>query len=164
MALSRGLTAGESALASSVFADAVDCATVRIFGAGFGRFAVTVGSSLFVPSGLAAVDYATGQPLMQSFFIHEMTHVWQFQTRPLWTLASWARALASGGYGPGLPGYRYALPLADWNSLNLEQQASVVEHAYLLREGFRSGVPTGAQSRDYAGRTPFPRLDRTGRS
>ena len=155
----RHLTSREIALVASVFGEAVDCGRVRIVsGGGFGRFAVTLGSHILVPRTLAHADYAIEHPALRGFLIHELVHVWQFQTRPLWTVASWAGVAMSGGYGRGLPGYRYALPLAAWERLNLEQQASAVEHAYLLREGFRRGVPIGARLGDYAGATPFERL------
>ncbi len=152
----RGLTPGEIALARSVFGEAIAYARVRIASGGFGPFAVTTGSRINIPLGGRSDDFADEPPLRRAFFIHEMVHVWQFQTRPLWTLASWARVALSGGYGPGLPGYAYALPLADWRALNLEQQASAVEHAFLLQGGHRHpATPAGGRLASYSGRTPF---------
>ncbi len=158
--MSRRLTAREAAMAAGVFGEAIDYARVRVGRGGFGRFAVTLGSRILAPPHLASPDYAAEPAAVRALFIHELTHVWQFQTRALPTLASWARVVARGGYGPGLPGYRYRLPLPDWRSLNLEQQASVVEHAYLLREGHgpTAAMPPGARLERYAGLTPFPRL------
>ncbi len=121
-----------------MFGDAVRLEQVRLHGGGFGGFAVTLGSHLFLPQHLAGDDVSGADLFSQALLVHELTHVWQFQTRPLATLASWARVVASGGYGPGLPGYRYTLPLGAFDALNLEQQASVVEHAFLLRAGRRS--------------------------
>ncbi len=152
----RGLTDGEMALARSVFADAIVYARVRIASGGFGPFAVTTGSRINIPVGAYSNDFAGERPLMQAFFIHEMVHVWQFQTRPLWALFSWARVALGGGYGPGLPGYAYDLPLDDWGALNLEQQASAVEHAFLLQVGHRHpATPAGGRLASYSGRTPF---------
>ena len=129
---------------------------MRIAGGGFGPFAVTLGSTVNMPRAAAAADFSRERPLTQAFFIHELTHVWQFQTRPLATLASWAKVALAGGYGPGLPGYRYDLPLAPWERLNLEQQASVVEHAFLLQGGHRSrATPAGARLDHYRSATPF---------
>jgi hypothetical protein len=129
---------------------------VRVHGGGFGPFAVTVGSRLFLPLHLRADDFATADVMLQALFVHELTHVWQFQTRPLWTLASWARAVLTGGYGPGLPAYRYRLPFGRFHRLNLEQQASLVEHAFLLRRGRRSpAMPPAARLADYEA-APFP--------
>ena len=88
--------------------------------------------------------------------MHELVHVWQFQTHTPWTLWSWASTLLRGGYGAGLPGYRYDLPLQDFSRLNLEQQASVVEHAFLLKVGQRGGrMPWGLSAADLS-EAPFP--------
>ena len=154
--MARPLTPGERRLAKSVFADAVRLDQVRVHGGGFGAFAVTLGAHLFMPRHLASDDLSSADLLSQALLVHELMHVWQFQTRPVATLASWAAVAASGGYGPGLPGYRYSLPLAAFASLNLEQQASVVEHAFLLRAGRRSSrMPQGACAADFAA-SPFP--------
>ena len=154
--MARVLTPGERRLAEDVFGDAVRLDEVRLHRGGFGAFAVTLGSHLFLPPHLTSDDYALADPLAQALLVHELTHIWQFQTRPLATLASWARVMMSGGYGPGLPGYRYALPLAAFEDLNLEQQASVVEHAFLLRAGHRSRrMPEGISAVDLTA-SPFP--------
>ncbi len=155
-AMARGLTPGERRLAQAVFGDAVRLDPVRLHGGGFGAFAVTLGSRLFLPKHLASDDFAAAGLGAQALLVHELTHVWQFQTRPFSTLASWAGVVAKGGYGPGLPGYRYTLPLGDFVALNLEQQASVVEHAFLLRGGSRSGrMPARLCAADLAA-SPFP--------
>ena len=154
--MTRPLTEAEIALARRVFGAAIDYDRVRIAQGGLGRFAVTTGSRINVPAALGSDDFARARPLTQAFFIHEMTHVWQFQTRPLWTLSSWAGVALTGGYGAGLKGYRYALPIAPWPTLNLEQQASVVEHAFLLQAGHRSpATPPGARLDHYSAATPF---------
>ncbi len=77
------------------------------------------------------------------------------QTGPLRAIASWAQVVTAGGYGPGLPGYRYALP-AQWRALNLEQQAAVVEDMVRLGAGLttRHG-PANAKIEDYRGLAPF---------
>ena len=68
----------------------------------------------------------------------------------LWTLASWVKVAASGGYGRGLAAYRYSIPFV-WDRLNLEQQARVVEHGWLLQRGVRTAaMPDGAVAGDYA--------------
>jgi hypothetical protein len=154
--MGRRLTEGEARLAQRVFGGAIIDRRIRISGGGFGPFAVTVGSRLFLPRHLQPGDFSRAEAMLQGLFVHELTHVWQFQTKPLWTLLSWARAVLSGGYGPGLPAYRYSLPLEPFERLNLEQQASVVEHAFLLRMGRRSpATPPGARLLDYA-EAPFP--------
>jgi hypothetical protein len=152
----RALTLEELALARAVFGDAIDAASVRLRPGGFGRFAVTLGSTIYLPAELARSDFARAGPFSQAFLVHELVHVWQWRARPLRTLASWCRAALTGGYGPGLPAYRYTLPVGDFGRLGLERQASVVEHLFLLRRGVRSSsMPPDAQLRDLD-LTPFP--------
>lgn len=156
----RPLTPGEAALARSVFGEAIDYARVRILVRPGAGYAVVLGSVITFPELNARADFSDAPLQVQAWFVHEMTHVWQFQTAPLRTLASWAKTVLTGGYGPGAPAYRYALPVERWDRLGLEQQASVVEHAFLLRRGFKvASLPAGALLQDYAGRTPFEGLE-----
>ena len=149
---------------------------VRLHAHGLGGFAVTLGRRVLFPHG-PPEDFAAEPLQVQAWLVHELTHAWQFQTAPARTLASWARVAGSGGYGPGLPGYRYPWPPPPWAALNLEQQASLVEHAFLEREtrprfGAASAPPrdsiqpadarpdmaNGASPTRYAGLTPFEAL------
>ena len=72
-------------------------------------------------------DFSTSPLHRQALFIHEMTHVWQTQTRGDWYLVTrrmpWAK-------------YDYALkPGWKLEQYGIEQQARIVEHAFLLRNG-----------------------------
>ena len=154
---SRPLTRGEAALALAVFGDTIALDRVRLHGGGFGRFAVTLGSHIFLPDTLARADFSGAELGAQALLIHELVHAWQFQQRPLNTLASWAATLVSGGYGPGLPCYRYTLPITEFGRLGLERQASVVEHLFILRGGARSpSMPAGLTVEGLAAVVPFP--------
>lgn len=143
----RRLTDGERALAASVFGEALDTRRLRVVtGAPTGGWAVVLIRLMVFP--VAVADFAAQPPLIRAWFVHELTHAWQFQTRPLWTLMSWFRLLLTGGYIGG-GGYRYVLPI-DWPRLNLEQQAEVVEHRYLFSLGIRTGdMPEAATLDDY---------------
>ena len=88
--LGRRLTDGELVLARRVFGDAVRLEAVRLHAGGFGGFAVTLGSHLVLPPDLARSNLATAGAAAQGLLVHELVHVWQFQTRPAWALASWA--------------------------------------------------------------------------
>jgi hypothetical protein len=130
----RRLSPGEEALAASVFGQAIDLVRVRLQ-PWPGPFGMVLGSLVLLPPGMPD-DFAEAGRRMQSFLLHELTHVWQFQTRPWWTLKSWAGVFVSGGYGRGLPGYRLP-PQWAWATLNLEQQARAVEIGWMagdLRE------------------------------
>lgn len=131
----RPLTPGETDLAREVFGEALDYAPIRFLPAPwpFDR--------AFVPGGWFGRDWIvwpaqglpddlSAAPLgMQSTFIHELTHVWQAQR---------GVNLLIGKLKAGDSKASYAYPLAadcDWNHLNIEQQAMVVEHRFRLSRG-----------------------------
>ncbi len=151
----RKLTLGETALARSVFGEALDLKPVRLWFHGLPtRFAMTLGPVITMP-GAVRPDFSAEGAEIQAWLIHELVHVWQMQTAPRRAIASWAKVLLSGGYGPALPGYRYALP-ARWDALNLEQQAALVEDMMRLSAGRRPRHgPATATLVDYRGMTPF---------
>ncbi|WP_313245231.1 PAAR domain-containing protein [Stenotrophomonas rhizophila] len=83
----RGLTPGEIDMARLVFGDAVDYAQVKVHNHGYWMFfgfqnkdtAVTPNGEMYFPKGIYKDDYSTDSVGFQQFFIHEMTHVWQYQ-------------------------------------------------------------------------------------
>ncbi len=142
-------------LSRRVFGDALDPYRVRVARLPRGRLAFVVGRTIHM-SPAAPADLAAAPPWAQAWLAHELTHVWQFQTRPWRTLGSWLGVLLSGGYGPGAPGYRYRLPLTSWDDYNLEQQARLVEHSVLLQLGAGApDLPQGATLSEYRKIIPF---------
>ena len=130
----RPLGAGEIALARTMFGSAIDYSKVLIRRRKWAFFQpkrVTMaprGHIHFHPMGEVYCDDFSTSPLhRQALFIHEMTHVWQTQTRGDWYLVTrrmpWAK-------------YDYALkPGWKLEQYGIEQQARIVEHAFLLRNG-----------------------------
>lgn len=152
--MSRRLTPGEAALGRSIFGEAIDYARVRIVCLPWGRTAFVVGSRMHFPQ--PPGDFSGESLGRRAWFVHELTHVQQFQSGWRRTALGWLTVLLTGGYGRGLPGYRYAAPFAAWTAYNLEQQASMVEHAYLLREqGACAAAPAGARLADYEACLPY---------
>ena len=82
----------------------------------------------FHPLGDAYCDDFSVQPLhRQGLFIHEITHVWQTQTRGLWFLI--LKRMPWDRYDYSLkPGWRL-------DQYGIEQQAEIVRHAFMLRRG-----------------------------
>ncbi|MFO1256417.1 MAG: hypothetical protein U1E37_12240 [Sphingomonadaceae bacterium] len=76
-------------------------------------------------------DFSAASPHLQAHFIHEMTHVWQAQTRGWWYLPL---------IGPFQRRYRYVLkPGKRFSDYGIEQQAEIVAHAFMLRRGWKPG-------------------------
>jgi len=146
----RPLTAGEIALAQSVFGDAIDYAAVRIV---LGKWAFfqprdTVmaprGRIHFHPKGTAYRDDFSTAPLgAQALFIHEMVHVWQHQRGLFLPIRRHPFSRYDYAIRAGLPFARYGI----------EQQAEIVRHAFVLRHGGR--VIGAAALEVYEGMLPF---------
>ncbi|MFS2223040.1 hypothetical protein [Pantoea sp. B65] len=133
---SRRLTHGEINISGSLFQNAIDYRRVRVHHGGYFPFglqnadtAVTPNGEMYWPTKHYKEDFTKSQDdtyKYQWWFIHEMTHVWQYQmgmnvrTRGL---ISWAVE------------YKYSLPLdytlADYP---MEQQASIIADYFTLRD------------------------------
>jgi hypothetical protein len=138
----RSLTPGEIALARSVFGDAIDYAPVTIRRAKWFPFQpretamAPCGHIHFHPrSRLWSDDFAAERLGLQALFLHELTHVWQAQQRGKYYLPLMRHPFCRYAYSvkAGWPFERYGL----------EQQAELVRHAFLLRNGH---IPRGAPS------------------
>jgi hypothetical protein len=130
----RPLTAAERALAASVFGDAIAYEAVRVHNRKWWPLqprSITMapdGHLWFHPDGgLFCDDFCAAPLTLQGHFIHEMTHVWQAQTRGKWWLPLMRHPFCRYDYAfdPGKPFDRYGI----------EQQAEVARHAFLLRQG-----------------------------
>ncbi|MEI6440217.1 MAG: hypothetical protein WCO83_08430 [Alphaproteobacteria bacterium] len=126
----RKLTPGEVELARLVFGDQLDAGKVTIFALPIWNRAFVTGRHLMVwPAATASLDFSTAPLQVKSVFIHELTHVWQAQSGVNLILAK----LAAGD------GHRaYAYDLSEncaFQSLNIEQQAMIIQHAFLAAHG-----------------------------
>ncbi|RHW16594.1 vgr related protein [Sphingomonas gilva] len=152
MSRGRPLTPAETALAASVFGDAIDYARVRIHNLKWAFFQprhvtmAPMGDIHFHPKGGLYCDDFCAAPLSaQGLFIHEMTHVWQAQTRGRWWLPLMRHPFCRYDYAlrPGLPFERYGI----------EQQAEIVRHAFLTARG--ASVPGAPDAGAYRALLPF---------
>ncbi len=149
----RALTSGEAALAKSVFGEAIRLKTVRILSAPwpFDRAFVPgcwFGRDWIVWSGKQVPADASKASLgVQALLIHELVHVWQAQ-QGVNLLAAKIRA------GDSADSYRYPMDCLSWDALNIEQQASLVEHRFRLSRG--QGAPANAAFYDRL--CPFVKL------
>lgn len=155
----RALTTGEIALARSVFGDAIDYAKVevrrrkwaffqpqRITMAPMGHLHFHPRSTSYCDDFSCPVrpDPAEVQRL-KGLFLHEMTHVWQAQTRGRWYLVLMRHPFSRYDYALR-PGWRL-------ERYGLEQQAEIVRHYWLLTQGMVIGGAPGVEA--YRAILPF---------
>lgn len=137
----RTLSPGERALVGEVFGAAVDTARVRVFALPVWNRAFVGGGGLIVwPARTAAKDFAAAPLETQAVFVHEMTHVWQAQTGVNLIVAK----LRAGDSAQA-----YAYGLSDdcvFSDFNIEQQAMIVQDAFLAARG----GPAPHESRAYS--------------
>jgi hypothetical protein len=126
----RPLTAGEIAMASLLFRDAIDYARVRIHSRRYMPFqpkncAMSPNGSMYFHASCFLDDYAQATISGQHWFIHEMVHVWQHQLGYPVRLRGAVRL--------GLP-YHYDLyegaTLADYN---MEAQGDLLADYFVLK-------------------------------
>jgi len=131
----RGLTPGERALAVEAFDDALALDAIRFLPAPWPF------SRAFVPGRWFGLDWivwprrtlppdlATAPLRLQALLVHELTHVWQAQQ---------GVNLLTGKLRAGDRPSSYEYPAGTdcaWETLNIEQQAMVVEHRFRLSRG-----------------------------
>jgi hypothetical protein len=127
---SRLLTAGEIAMASLLFRDAIDYRRVRIYNRRYLPFqpsncAMTPNGSLYFHKSCCLLDFSTGSENVRHWFLHEMAHVWHYQLGYAVRLRGAVRIGLSYDYDltPGKT-------LADFN---MEAQGDVLADYFVLR-------------------------------
>ncbi|MEX6724426.1 vgr related protein [Parapedomonas caeni] len=146
----RGLTPGEAALAARLFGDALDPAPVRLHRRRWwplqrpGTVMAPDGHLWFHPRcPLYREDYSQAGRGLRGLFVHELTHVWQYQ--------SGRNLIAARGL---FARYRYRLvPGKPLEGYGIEQQAEIIRDAYLLGEG--AAPPDAPPRAAYAAVLPF---------
>ncbi len=136
----RPLTPGETALARSVFGEAIDYSKVRMVRRKWWPFQpphytmAPMGNIHFHPKGDGWSDDFSAEPLgRQAFFIHEMTHVWQVQAKGRFYLLLMRHPFSR---------YLYSLkPGKAFNRYGIEQQAELVAHRFLADHGVQIDAP-----------------------
>lgn len=144
----RPLSPGEIELARSMFGDAIDYAQVRLVRRKWWLFQpkgivmAPTGNIHFHPeSRLWSDDFSKERLSLQGLFIHEMTHVWQAQSRGRFYLPLMRH-----------PFCRYTYQLVEgrpFGRYGLEQQAEMVRHRFLADRGLATA------SMPLAGFLPF---------
>jgi hypothetical protein len=130
----RPLTDGEVELARTMFGDSIDYGPVRLVRRRWWPFQpkgivmAPTGNIHFHPdSPHWSDDFSRERMALQGLFIHEMTHVWQAQSKGRFYLPLMRH-----------PFCRYSYALQDgrpFDGYGLEQQAEIVRHRFLANRG-----------------------------
>ena len=133
------MTAGEIALARSIFGNAINYSKVRLIRGKWWPFQprrsamAPTGSIWFPPDGGGYSEDFSAEPLsVQGYFIHELTHVWQSQKGGKFYLPLMRHPFCRYNFTlePGKPFARYGL----------EQQAEIVRLRFLADRGWQVPV------------------------
>ena len=129
----RRLTAAERRLGAEMFGASLDSGRVRILALPVWPRAFVAGPRLIVwPARDALADFGDAPLGRQAALVHELAHVWQAQHGIFLPLAK-LRA------GDSAASYAYDLAAGPpFGQLNIEQQAMVVEHAFLASRGVKA--------------------------
>lgn len=146
----RALTPSEVSLCLTVFGQAIDYDRVTVFNRKWWLFQnarVTMapdGNLWFHPkSNLFCDDFCGSSRNIQALFIHEMVHVWQHQQGIFLPLARHPFSRYDYELLPGKPFAEYGI----------EQQAEIVSHYFLLKQGAQ--LRNGYRTADYDKLLPF---------
>lgn len=132
----RKLTDGETALCRKIFGTAIDYDRVRVHAGVFMRFqpqncSMAPNGQLYM-AGNYKNDYAATDAFWRSHFIHEMTHVWQYQNKVLNPIIAAAQITLAHNFNYSA-GYDYRLEHGkDLTAYNMEQQACIVQDYYRI--------------------------------
>ena len=136
----RPLTAGEIALAKTVFGGSIDYASVRLHdrrvlppGLQDKHQAVAKYNDISFPRSAYSDDFgAEKDAFKQSVFIHELVHVWQHQNRVVSTLREAVKETLKHKFNYGKC-YLYKLDAnKDLVRYGFEQQAAMIQDYFLL--------------------------------
>lgn len=132
---SRSLTQGEIDLAKQVFKDSIDYAKVKVHKGEYllwvqdNHTAMTPNGEMYFPEEIYKEDFSQ---VDQRFFIHEMTHIWQYQLG--YDVEKNGLLLAAKGGYINNAAYRYSSIISkqsDLSEFNMEQQADIVADYFI---------------------------------
>jgi hypothetical protein len=111
-------------------------------------YAVTFQNNIHFPENDYKEDFSKSHVYDQAWLVHEVGHVWQYQTNPKY---SWFKAMFDRSYGYEL---EHGKKLLDYG---WEQQPSIIADAYVLGKG---AMPTTIKGADQLTPQQLPELQR----
>ena len=127
----RNLTPGEIDMAKTIFADELDYDSIYIKTKNLPSRSKAYWGKIRLSEYHYRDDLSNAPLNQRKNFIHELTHIWQEATQDV-KLVSTAVGLflRNGGYGSELYDYGDIKDVKDFSTLNIEQQATIVEDFY----------------------------------
>jgi hypothetical protein len=137
--MNRGLTFGERALAETVFQNSLDYERIRVHNDRYIFFQannvlMTPNGEIYAPGAMYRKDYAAQALNYRELFIHELAHVWQYQTGVLNPRLSGVYEFVKNGFNYQ-KAYRYVLESGrDLVDYGMEQQAAMIADYFLVEK------------------------------
>lgn len=148
----REMTAGEKVLAREMFGSEVNYKDVTIYNGklypGQGdRMAIAPNGDIYFAPKVYKEDFSLASDSSKHFFIHEMTHVWQYQNGQ----AVAVRALfEQAGHYAGIEAYDYKLDQRkDLLDYGIEQQASITADYWAKKNGLFKKLENSIRATNY---------------
>lgn len=142
--IGRKLTSSETNLAKEMFGNSIEYTKVHIYDRKWAffqgkRVAMTPNGNIYFAPDVYTKDFSLASASTKHFFIHEMTHVWQYQNgQAVLTRAGTSQMLIElpSKVGLGNGAYTYQLDVRkDLLDYGIEQQASIVADYWAMKNG-----------------------------
>ncbi len=135
--IKRPLTEKEIKLAHSVFGHSIDYKAVSVSNGRYGFFhpkgkVMTPNGNLYMDDSYSA-DYAQENSRSRGLFIHEMTHVWQFQNGILYPVIAATKLQLKHKFNYDAAYSFHLDETKDLAQYGMEQQASIVQEYFLAK-------------------------------
>lgn len=120
----RELLEAERRIARNVFGDSIDRDPIRIVAAAVANAPTTLGNYIRI---------APGESMSQSTLVHELAHVWQYQTKGTQYISDslWHQVRATIATGSRNAAYEVTIvPRKSIHRYTAEQQAMIIEHYF----------------------------------
>lgn len=135
----RSLSQQEIQLVQSIMGNAIDWSKVQIADGTWWlvhpHAAITSGNTIVFPRKHYQQDFVHSNLTNQAWLLHELVHVWQYQHGFPILLAGIFLAIKGGYYRARAYRYPDLAKIEKFSQLNMEQQARIVQHYFLAKNG-----------------------------
>ena len=139
--MSRSLTGNEISLAKEIFQTSINYSIVKVHEDTYTFFQpsdtlMTPNGEIYAPKDVYKTDYGVESGGWKCLFIHEMTHVWQYQNNILDPRGAGVKEFFRNWMNYANAYYYTLKDGSDLTDYHMEQQAAIVEEFYrVIRRG-----------------------------